>query len=89
MIISLNVDDNAALAETIVRQNGLTMPVLIGGRIYWEKNFPPALPMSWLIDRDGRRSDDPVRVADEASIGRILEELRKITPEPAVVPQLR
>jgi hypothetical protein len=36
-------------------------------RIHWEINFPPAPPMSWLIDREGRRSDDPVRVPGEES----------------------
>lgn len=77
VIISLNVDDNAALAEAVAREKKLTVPVLVGGRLYWEKNFPPALPMSWLIDREGRRSDDPVRPANDEWVNRIFEELQK------------
>ena len=76
-VISLSVDDNPVLAETHVRQNGYTFPVLVAGRLFWEQNFPPALPMSWLIDPAGRRSEDPVRGRGEEWVNRMLQELQK------------
>lgn len=79
LVLSLNVDDNPALAGTFLHESRLTFPVLLNGRAFWEHSFEVlALPMNYFIDPQGRRSDEPTRGNDDEWVTRTLATMQKI-----------
>ena len=78
LVLSLNVDDNPALAEQFLRDNKYTFPVLLGARQFWERSFEVlGLPSDWLVNAQGLRSEEPTRIASDEAIARTIETLQK------------
>jgi hypothetical protein len=64
-VLTISVDANAAIAESFMKENGYTFPMIYGMEIA-EKFFPGGgWPHEWLIDPEGRRvRQRPLRASD-------------------------
>jgi thiol-disulfide isomerase/thioredoxin len=73
-VLTFSLDENSANVKSYMRQNHYTFPVIVLSKERVDKLFPAAahtdgaIPESWIIDRQGRRSE-PFRTW---TFGRIL-----------------
>ncbi len=76
-VITISVDDSPAPVETYIKENGYTFPVVVS-RDLAEKIFPViAVPQNWIIDRQGRRSEEMWPGGGERWVERIVTEMEK------------
>ncbi len=71
-VLTISTDENAAIPETFMKENGYSFPVIHGADIARKIVGSGGWPRQWLIDPEGRRvhlrvpaSDDPISQIEE------------------------
>ncbi len=84
-VVALNVDPTEARARAVLKRLGADLPVIYDpGGVLTATLAPPALPTSWLVDRDGQiRAVYAGALDDEALVG-VETALRALMAEDAI-----
>jgi thiol-disulfide isomerase/thioredoxin len=63
-VVTISVDDNPGLIEAYLKETHFTFPVLLAKDLA-EKIYPVIMvPLTWIIDPQGRRSQEPIFVGE-------------------------
>lgn len=80
LVLTVNLDDDSALASKFVTQRGFTFPVLMGKEAF-PRELEEGLPLTWVADASGRVVRRMFGFATDGRIdwvGGALQELRQI-----------
>ena len=77
-VVTISVDDNPGLIEGYLKETNFTFPVLPAKDLA-EKILPVVmLPQTWIIDPQGRRSQDQVAGASDDWVTRIIVQMERV-----------
>jgi thiol-disulfide isomerase/thioredoxin len=77
-VVTISVDDNPGLIEAYLKESRFSVPVLPAKDVA-EKIFPVVmLPQTWIIDPQGRRSQDQVTGMGDDWVARIITRMEDV-----------